>query len=208
MRSTVFHVNNGFSIYRTADDSREIMIAYAGLVTDFLQFKTALEDSERALHLGRMYLFISGLLRLLNREFKVEHKTTWLPNLFYDINNMEKWLTSLSRNVYSWHNGSELDVKSLEEDLNGLLMNMSDLCKVLLISPYQALDIAKVSFEMKIEKLKEVIIVQPPRRGRGRPKGVTKDVMAARTGKRTRISIKNNEKIIQEKYLEVITRGV
>lgn len=168
MRINNFHVLTPFKVYSDPQDTRQVFLVFFGIVHEFLLIKHAEDDINRVHHLARTYYYLSGFLKTLNRPLAAHKKTSWVPNLWYDLKAMEESIAAISYYIDEWLKGEELNTFFIISELEKMTCYMNNLCQVFDMKPETLLTICDISMKKDLA-LKTLKLPQPFHKKKGRP---------------------------------------
>ena len=174
MKAIHFINRNGIEPYFQGEkiavkDISTIFKCWMGVMTNFVEFKHTVNDHERLFFLSHIYSYLGELYHFLRLEFNTTQGNNYVPNLWYDIKEIER-LIGLNSHIFElWLIGHEFNLIGLEHNLNKLIRYLTDICICLDTRPEDVLYLYHEAYPLTAEDVKMIKLVRPTYRRVGRP---------------------------------------
>jgi hypothetical protein len=168
MGKATFHHMTGFQVYGTDSDSKQLMVCWSGLVSEYFGFMALKTDPEKVLKIGRMYFYLSGLLKTINARFDPDQRTTRPADYWLDIDDIGRHVGEISNMFSNWFGGGEFREAVILYHGDLILACLNNLCFKLNISTKAALTIAEKTIPAKMRRIRGPNLRYPFIRAPGR----------------------------------------
>lgn len=174
MKAVHFLNRNGIEPYfqnekvRISDIST-LFKAWCGIISNFVNFKHTVNDHERIYFLGHIYSYLGEIHKFLRLDWDVNVSNRYVPNMWYDIKEIERIIGLCSRIFHDWLVGGEFESEACIHNLDKLQRYLTDLCICLDIRPEDVLYLYHEAYPLTTEDIKIIKLVRPTYRRVGRP---------------------------------------